>query len=58
MEELYEYGNIHVMDISNFSEDSDFLILNTEIVLAINQVELHSFYHQVVLKKLMWVYGV
>ncbi|MET3634670.1 hypothetical protein [Streptococcus porcorum] len=33
MEELYEYGNIHVMDISNFSEDSDFLILNTEIVL-------------------------
>lgn len=59
MEELYHQGKIRAIGVSNFSEDRLLdLILNTKVVPAINQIELHPFYHQVGLKKLMKDYGV
>ncbi|HEM3488811.1 TPA: aldo/keto reductase [Streptococcus suis] len=59
MEELYQQGKIRAIGVSNFSEDRLLdLILNTKIVPAINQVELHPFYQQVGLKKVMRDYGV
>lgn len=59
MEGLYDQGKIRAIGVSNFSEDRLLdLILNTKIVPAINQVELHPFYQQVGLKKVMRDYGV
>ncbi|MGT2637839.1 aldo/keto reductase [Streptococcus ratti] len=59
MEELYRQRKIRAIGVSNFSEDRLLdLILNTKIVPAINQIELHPFYHQTRLKKVMKDYGV
>ena len=54
LEELYTQGKIKAIGVSNFSEDRllDF-ILNTKIIPAVNQIELHPFFHQSYLRKLM-----
>ena len=59
LEELYTQGKIKAIGVSNFSEDRllDF-ILNTKIVPAVNQIELHPFFHQSSLRKLMKDYGI
>lgn len=47
MEELYHEGKIKAIGVSNFMPDRLMdLIVHTEIVPAVNQVETHPFYHQ------------
>ncbi len=54
MEELYKEGRIRAIGVSNFSRDRLFdLILNSEIVPAVNQVEVHPFNQQIEQKKIM-----
>ena len=59
LEELYTQEKIKAIGVSNFSEDRllDF-ILNTKTVPAVNQIELHPFFHQSSLRKLMKDYGI
>ncbi|MDR2979849.1 MAG: aldo/keto reductase [Bacteroidales bacterium] len=48
MEELYKKGEIRAIGVSNFQPDRILdLILNNEIVPAINQIETHPFYQQI-----------
>lgn len=59
MEELYKEGKIKAIGVSNFdSARLVDLILNNEIVPAVNQVELHPFLQQEDAKKVMEEYGV
>jgi diketogulonate reductase-like aldo/keto reductase len=52
MEELYKEGKIRAIGVSNFTSDRLVdLILNNEIVPAVNQVETHPFYQQTEAKK-------
>ena len=54
MEELYKAGKIRAIGVSNFSGDRLVdLILNNEIVPAVNQVEAHPFCQRTEEKKLM-----
>ncbi len=54
MEELYKAGKIRAIGVSNFASDRLVdLILNNEIVPAVNQVEIHPFNQQVEEKKVM-----
>jgi diketogulonate reductase-like aldo/keto reductase len=59
MEELYKEGKIRAIGVSNFYPDrlAD-LILNSEVVPAVNQVETHPFFQQKEAKKVMEEYGV
>ncbi|MDP9739078.1 UNVERIFIED_ORG: 2,5-diketo-D-gluconate reductase A [Bacillus sp. B2I3] len=59
MEELYKEGKIRAIGVSNFYPDRLVdLILNNEVVPAVNQVETHPFFQQKVAKKVMEEYGV
>lgn len=59
MEELYKEGRIKAIGVSNFdSARLVDLILNNEIVPAVNQVELHPFIQQEEAKAVMEEYGV
>lgn len=54
MEEMYKAGKIRAIGVSNFASDRLVdLILNNEIVPAVNQVEIHPFNQQVEEKKVM-----
>lgn len=59
MEELYKAGKIKAIGVSNFYPDRlvDFC-LNVDVVPAVNQVELHPFFHQNDAIKIMKEYGV
>lgn len=47
MEELFMEGKIRAIGVSNFEPDHlEFLISNTFIKPAVNQIETHAFYHQ------------
>ena len=59
MEELYKVGEVKAIGVCNFEEDRLVdLILNNEIVPAVNQVETHPFFQQVKAKEVMEEYGV
>lgn len=59
MEELYKEGRIRAIGVSNFYPGRLVdLILNNEIVPAVNQVETHPFFQQKAAKKVMDEYGV
>jgi 2,5-diketo-D-gluconate reductase A len=59
MEELYKEGKIRAIGVSNFTNDRLVdLILNNEIVPAVNQVETHPLYQQIEAKKVMEEYKV
>lgn len=59
MEELYKAGEVKAIGVCNFGEDRLVdLILNNEIVPAVNQVETHPFFQQVKAKKVMEEHGV
>ncbi|MBU8690326.1 aldo/keto reductase [Priestia megaterium] len=59
MEELYKEGKIRAIGVSNFYPDRLVdLILNNEVVPAVNQVENHPFFQQKAAKKVMKEYGV
>lgn len=59
MEELYKEGKIRAIGVSNFdSARLTDLILNNEIIPAVNQVEVHPFNQQIEAKKVMDEYGV
>lgn len=59
MEELYRAGEVKAIGVCNFGEDRLVdLILNNEIVPAVNQVETHPFFQQVKAKKVMEEHGV
>ena len=48
MEELYNFGKIRAIGLCNFLSDRLVdLILSHNIVLAINQIELHPFFSAV-----------
>ncbi|WP_439694981.1 aldo/keto reductase [Mucilaginibacter sp. AW1-7] len=48
MEELYKEGKIRAIGVSNFQSDRLIdLIINNEIVPAVNQVETHPFHQQI-----------
>jgi diketogulonate reductase-like aldo/keto reductase len=54
MEELYKEGRVKAIGVSNFHPDRLMdLILNNEIVPAINQVETHPFHQQIEAQKFM-----
>ena len=59
MEELYRAGEVKAIGVCNFGEDRLVdLILNNEIVPAVNQVETNPFFQQVKAKKVMEEHGV
>lgn len=59
MEELYEQGKIRAIGVSNFLEDRLVdLILTNKIVPAVNQIELHPFYQEKPLRKVMEEYKI
>lgn len=59
MEDLYKEGRIRAIGVCNFLEDRLVdLILTHEIVPAINQMELHPFYQQRSLRKVMNKYDI
>lgn len=59
MEELYRDGKIRAIGVCNFLPDRLVdLVLNTEIVPAINQIELHPFCQQEQLRKVMKEYQI
>jgi diketogulonate reductase-like aldo/keto reductase len=54
MKELYKAGKIRAIGVSNFTSDRLVdLIINNEIIPAVNQVETHPFYNQIEEKKIM-----
>ncbi len=59
MEELYRAGKIRAIGVCNFEEDrlAD-LILNNEIVPAVNQMETHPFWQQKKLREVMKKYEI
>lgn len=59
MEELYQEGKIKAIGACNFEKDRLVdLILNNEVVPAVNQMELHPFCQQVELRKVMEEYQI
>ncbi len=59
MEELYKEGRVRAIGVSNFYSDRLIdLILNNEIVPAVNQVETNPFCQQIESAKIMKEYGV
>lgn len=59
MEELYHKGKIRAIGVCNFLPDRLVdLILNMEIVPAVNQIELHPFCQQENLRNVMKQYGI
>src|SRR6478736_4211918 len=59
MKVLYKEGKIRAIGVSNFYPDRLVdLILNNEVVPAVNQVENHPFFQQKAAKKVMEEYGV
>lgn len=59
MEELYKEGKIKAIGVCNFLPDRLIdLILNNEIVPAVNQVELHPFFQQSELLEIMKKYDI
>lgn len=59
MEELYQEGKIKAIGVCNFEKDRLVdLILNNEVVPAVNQIELHPFCQQVELRKVMEEYQI
>lgn len=59
MEELYQEGKIKAIGVCNFEKDRRVdLILNNEVVPAVNQIELHPFCQQVELRKVMEEYQI
>lgn len=59
MEELYKEGKIKAIGVCNFLPDRLLdLILNNEIVPAVNQIELHPFFQQSELLEIMKKYDI
>ncbi len=59
MEELYKEGKIKAIGVSNFDSTRLVdLIVNNEVVPALNQIELHPFLQQKDAQKVMEEYGV
>ncbi|MDF2522704.1 MAG: hypothetical protein K0R31_345 [Clostridiales bacterium] len=59
MEELYKEGKIRAIGVSNFTSDRLLdLIINNNIVPAVDQVEVHPFYQQKDAEKLMKEYNI
>lgn len=59
MEELYNEGKIRAIGVCNFTSDRLLdLIINNNIVPAVDQVEVHPFYQQKDVEKLMKEYNV
>ena len=59
MEELYKEGKIKAIGVSNFDSTRLVdLIVNNEVVPAVNQIELHPFLQQKEAQKVMKEYGV
>lgn len=59
LEELYKEGKIKAIGVSNFDSTRLVdLIVNNEIVPAVNQIELHPFLQQKEAQKVMAEYGV
>ncbi len=59
MEELYKEGKIKAIGVSNFDSTRLVdLIINNEVVPAVNQIELHPFLQQKETQKVMQEYGV
>lgn len=59
MEELYKDGKIRAIGVSNFNSDRLVdLIINNNVVPAVNQVEFHPYFQQKEAKKIMDEYGV
>ena len=59
MEELYKEGKIKAIGVSNFDSTRLVdLIVNNEVVPALNQIELHPFLQQKDAQKVMKEYGV
>lgn len=59
MEELYKEGKIKAIGVSNFDSTRLVdLIINNEVVPAVNQIELHPFLQQKDAQKVMQEYGV
>lgn len=59
MEELYKEGKIRAIGVANFNPDRLVdLILNNEVVPAVDQVEFHPYYQQDELRKVMADYRV
>lgn len=59
MEELYRDGKIRAIGVCNFEEDRLVdLILNSEILPAVNQIELHPFCQQKKLRETMMRYDI
>lgn len=59
MEELYKEGKIKAIGVCNFLPDRLIdLILNNEIVPAVNQIELHPFFQQSELLEIMKKYDI
>lgn len=59
MEELYKEGKIKAIGVSNFEADRLVdLILNNDVVPAVNQIEVHPFFQQSEAKAVMEEYNV
>ena len=59
MEELYNAGKIRAIGVCNFEADRLVdLILNSQVVPAVNQVELHPFCQQKQLREVMYHYEI
>lgn len=59
MEELYKEGKIRAIGVSNFYSDRLVdLILNNNVVPAVNQVEFHPYFQQKKAEEIMREYGV
>ena len=59
MEELYREGKVKAIGVCNFEKDRLVdLILNNEVVPAVNQMELHPFCQQEELRKVMVEYQI
>jgi 2,5-diketo-D-gluconate reductase A len=59
MEELYREGKVRAIGVSNFQMDRLLdLMMNNEVVPAVNQVEVHPYFQQIESAKLMKEYNV
>jgi diketogulonate reductase-like aldo/keto reductase len=59
MEELYTQGKVRAIGVSNFQMDRLLdLMINNEVVPAVNQVEVHPFFQQIESTDLMKEYNV
>lgn len=59
MEELYKEGRAKAIGVSNFQPDRLMdLIIHHEVIPAVNQIEIHPFYHQIESIEFMRKYNV